>query len=94
MKQRATRRRLLATTAVGAVTSLAGCTELQASLVETTEPADESSRPTDETEQADTKNSGADNQQVQRVGKSIRPAVVSISTQTRQKRSRSATNRR
>lgn len=82
MAQRATRRRLLKASAVGALTSLAGCTELRASLVETTDPPDETAQPTEETEQTDASESAADDQQVQRVGKAIRPAVTSISTRT------------
>jgi len=69
------------TGAVGTLTSLAGCTELQTSLVETTEPT-ETARSTDESEQAGTANTGGDTQTVQQVGKAIRPAVVSIDTQT------------
>jgi len=82
MAQRATRRRLLKAGAVGTLTSLAGCTELQESLVETTEPADKTTQPIDETEQAEVSESRASNQQVQQVGKAIRPAVVNISTRT------------
>jgi S1-C subfamily serine protease len=75
MPERATRRRFLTASAVGALTALAGCTELQESLIETTQP-------TDETQQAVSSGTQADNQEVQEVGKAIRSAVVSVNTKT------------
>lgn len=74
MANRSTRRWVLKSSAVGLTTGLAGCSDFQEQLVETTQTSAET-----RTEGADESQSARE-QEVQQVGEAIRPAVVSVDT--------------
>lgn len=74
MPNRVTRRGLLEASAVAAVASLAGCASLRPSGTDTADPAAGGPPATD--------TPSAGGREIQQVGKSIRPAVVSVETRT------------